>query len=61
MKYEKFDKNGVDYIRITINEHEVVERPLVDADKSLFTEGDTYEPETPPNEPVPHEPYPEGP
>lgn len=52
MKYEKFDKDGVPHIRITISAHEVVERPLVDADNVLFKDGDTVE-SPPPSQPTP--------
>lgn len=59
MKYEKFDKDGVPYIRISTPPYDCIERPMVDADKELFKDSDTVD--VPPNEPVPQEPYPEGP
>jgi hypothetical protein len=72
MKYEKLDKNGVAWIRITIDENNVVERLMVDADKALFDNGPVYvveEKDLPPTEPIPDsklepvpaEPYPTGP
>lgn len=61
MKYEKYDNDGVPYIRITVDAYNIVERPLVDADEKLFETSDTHETEVPPNEPTPAEPYPEGP
>lgn len=52
MKYEKITKEGTDkpWIRITINEHNVIEREMVDADEQFFKEGDTAEA---PSAPVP--------
>lgn len=59
MKYEKFDKDGVPYIRITTPPYDCIERPMVDADEALFKEGDTSysADEKPTAEPTPAEPY----